>query len=129
MKLIAISLAAAALALCAAPAAGGVTLDDQGAFRVPSGSFPGGPGNVDGRETWGYGGRGLAFYPGGAGGGSLYGSCHAQIGWLGEMSIPAAVISPTKTLGDLNTATQLQNFYPGGATGVLGLEYLPAQGS
>lgn len=129
MRLIAIPLAAAALALCAAPAAGGVTLDYQGAFRVPPGSFPGDPGNVDGRETWAYGGRGLAFYPGGAGGGSLYGSCHAQIGWLGEMSIPAPVISPTKTLGDLNTATQLQNFYPGGATGVLGLEYLPAQGS
>ena len=129
MRLIAIPLAVAVLALCAASAAGGITLDYQGAFRVPSGTFPGDPGNVDGRETWAYGGRGLAFYPGGAGGGSLYGSCHAQIGWLGEMSIPAPVISATKTLGDLNTATQLQNFYPGGATGVLGLEYLPAQGS
>lgn len=106
----------------------------QGAFRLPTARYSG---DVDpsSREVWSYGGQGLAFNPNGdpnnSGGGptgSLFGTCHAQIGWIGEISIPAPVISATKKAADLNVATQLQNFYKGGA-GASGLAYLPAQGS
>ena len=113
-----------------------------GAFRLPE--DPALPG-----EGWEWGGYSLAYYPGGdpsgpADGypGSLYGTGNAQRMWVGEISIPAPVISSSTNLSALNTATLLRGFrdirsgiasleqlYANRMILYAGLEYLPAQGA
>ena len=113
-----------------------------GAFRLPE--DPAHPG-----EGWEWGGMSLAYYPGGdpAGAsdghpGSLYGTGNAQHMWVGEISIPAPVISAGKNIEDLNMATllrgftdirsgiaSLENLYANRMILYCGLEYLPAQGA
>ncbi|QDU10893.1 Ig-like domain-containing protein [Gimesia aquarii] len=74
-----------------------------GAFRVPDGTFGG--------SRFGFGGRAVAFRPNTTGDSTddtLLVSGHAQHDQVAEISIPTPVIS--STLGDLNTATVIQNF-------------------
>jgi hypothetical protein len=70
--------------------------------------------------------------------GSIFGTGHNWNQWVSEISIPVPVNSPTKEVGDLNTASTLQGFH--NIRGDLfadldfeipraGLAYLPAQGS
>ncbi len=106
-------------------------LEYRGAFRLP------GPGGENG---WGWGGNALAYYPGGDPGGpadgypgSLYGTGHDWYQRVSEISIPVPVISPGKSLSDLNTASTLQPFadirqglFPGFEIPYCGLEYLTA---
>jgi len=114
----------------------------QGVFRLPD--YPADPG-----QGWEWGGNALAYYPdgdpaGGADGcpGSLYGAGNDQLMFVGEITIPAPVISPQKNLSELNTAVQLRPFRDirAGITDLeqlynnrmllyCGLEYLPAQGA
>lgn len=79
-----------------------------GAFRLPTGS---------GVSRWGYGGDGLTYYPQGDPNGpddkypgSLFGFGHIYEMAVSEISIPEPVISPNKSLNDLNQATTLQPF-------------------
>jgi len=108
-----------------------------GAFRLPDAS---------GGSDWGYSGDAMAYYPDGDPNGpddgfpgSIFGIGHNWHKQVSEISIPAPVLSPGKTLADLNTATTLQAFrdvHSGvGQLGVLnemlrvGMEYLPPQGA
>jgi hypothetical protein len=81
-----------------------------GAFRLPaSAAYP--------DTGWGWGGTGAAYYssgdPGGAGDGypgSLYGIGHDHTKYVAETSIPVPVISASKDLSALNTASMLRDF-------------------
>ncbi len=98
-------------ALCpAVPAAGSLLqpgdLEYRGAFLLPHDS-----------EGWNFGATGLAYYPGGDTGGagdgypgSLFGTGNDQRCEVTEISIPAPVISASRSVNDLNTATTLQPF-------------------
>jgi lysophospholipase L1-like esterase len=104
-----------------------------GAFRLPDG--PEGIG-------WGYSGTAMTYYPDGEPNGptdgypgSIFGTGHNWNQYVSEISIPVPIISPGKNVGELNTATTLQDFQ--NIRGNLfaefeipraGLEYLPAQG-
>ena len=104
----------------------------KGAFRLPDG-----PDEIG----WGWSGQAMAYYPGGdpkgpADGcpGSIFGVGHDWNQHVSEISIPRPVISPTKNLGELNTATTLQKFanIRGKLFGEMeqaraGLAYLPKQ--
>jgi len=107
----------------------------RGAFRLPD---TGGPSLVD---TWEWGGYAMAYFPDGDSygpddgfPGSLFATGHAWSHLVAEISIPGPVISASQTLGDLNTAAQLQAF-----TDILdvsnleiprtGLAFLPAHGA
>jgi len=107
-----------------------------GAFKLPAGG--------DIPYTWNYGGFGMTYYPGGDPGnidgdtdfpGSIYGFGHMWDQYVSEMSIPTPVISPTKDVNALNTATTLQDFHDikpynaGPQLPTVGIEYLPKQGS
>ncbi|MDZ7385606.1 MAG: T9SS type A sorting domain-containing protein [candidate division KSB1 bacterium] len=106
----------------------------KGAFRLPAPS---------GGSNWSYSGLAMTYYPDGdpsgpADGypGSLFVLGHDHHQQVAEISIPIPVVSPTKRLADLNTATTLQAFrdIKGSMFGDLelpcaGLEYLPAQGA
>jgi hypothetical protein len=114
-------------------------LSYRGAFKLPGKS----------NETgWEYGGRGLTYYPkgdpkGAADGypGSLFGTGWKGAGlesYVSEISIPAPVISPTKNVNDLNTASTLQGFQDiirgkfeiAGTVSTYGdIAYLPKQGA
>lgn len=62
-------------------------------------------------EDFAYGGEAIAFNPNGNGGaGSLFISDlnQPQQGFVGEVTIPAPVLSPLKNIGDLNNATIIQ---------------------
>ena len=107
----------------------------MGAFRLPDG--------VSGSEvkSWAWGGFALAYYPGGdahgaADGypGSLFGAGHDWQYQVSEISIPVPVISTSKNLNQLNTATTLQNFQDILHVGNqemprAGFAYLPKQGT
>jgi hypothetical protein len=83
----------------------------------------------------------MTYYPGGdpAGPedgypGSIFGTGHAWEHQVSEISIPVPVISASKNLSDLNTASTLQSFrdimkVSGLEIPRTGLAYLPAQGS
>lgn len=104
----------------------------KGAFKFPGGS---------GESRWGYGGRGLAYYPDGdpAGPsdgypGSLFGFGHVYEMHVSEISIPQPVI--TQEYGALNTATTLQPFsqvdtftHPDLTLPIGDIAYLPKQGT
>ncbi|MCP4214402.1 MAG: hypothetical protein GY765_07080 [bacterium] len=104
----------------------------MGAFRLPTGYDVG---------SWQWGGYAMTYYPSGdpAGAsdgfpGSIFGCGHEWEYQVSEISIPVPVISATKSLGDLNTATTLQGFRNIFSVGNLempriGMCYLPAQGS
>lgn len=106
----------------------------QGAFRLP-----------DGPEefAWLYSGQGLTYYPDGdprgpndGTPGSLFGIGHDWNQYVSEISIPRPVISKTKNLAELPTATTLQPFanvrgslFPGDLEQARSdIEYLPPQG-
>ena len=105
----------------------------RGAFSLPAGASD--------VKTWAWGGYAMTYYPGGdASGpadgypGSIYGVGHAWEHQVSEISIPAPVISASKNVNELNTATTLQGFQD--VLNVSNLEiprtaiaYLPAQGS
>jgi hypothetical protein len=104
-----------------------------GAFRLPDG-----PEEIG----WQYSGSAMTYYPDGDPDGpddgypgSIFGTGHDWNQYVSEISIPVPVISPTKNVDDLNTATTLQEFQNirGDLFGEfeiprVGLEYLPAQG-
>lgn len=114
----------------------------RGAFRLPE--YPADPGH-----GWEWGGNALAYYPdgdssGAADGypGSLYGAGNNLLMHVGELGIPAPVVSAGHTLAALNTAAQLRSFRDirAGIAALeqlfnnqmllyCGLEYLPAQGA
>ena len=107
-----------------------------GAFRLPGGPPESG---------WGWGGAALTFFSdgdpaGGADGfpGSLFGTGHDWYQRISEVSIPTPILSADKQLGELPTATTLQDFqdlrgdlFPNldYEIGRVGLEYLPVQGA
>lgn len=110
-------------------------LDYLGAFRLPDGT--------DDAHSWAWARDAVTYYPAGdpsgaADGhpGSIYGTGHAVWQYVSEVSIPNPVISPTKSLDDLNTAVTLQDFTDVRAglydslNEILrsGMAYLPAQG-
>jgi hypothetical protein len=104
-----------------------------GAFRLPEGSND---------SSWEYGGYAMTYYPdgdpnGGEDGfpGSIFAIGHDHNQLVSEISVPAPVISHSKNLDELNTASTLQEFHDitNGLFGYLeipraGLEYLPPQG-
>jgi len=104
-----------------------------GAFRLP----------YEGDYGWNWSGFAATYFPDGdptgpSDGypGSIFALGHDQQQLVSEISIPIPVISPTKDVADLNTASTLQPFsdITGGMFGYLeipqaGLAYLPAQGS
>jgi len=106
----------------------------QGAFRLPEGSNG---------SDWNYSGYAMTYYPDGdpegpndGYPGSIFAVGHDHQQYVSEISIPVPVISLTKDVNELNTATTLQEFHDltGGRFGYLeipraGLEYLPAQGA
>ena len=108
----------------------------QGAFRLPGGS---------GGTDWTWSGSAMTCYPGGDPGGgsdgypgSIFATSHDYQQYASEIGIPAPVISLSKNVGELNTATTLQTFhdirgglFPFGSYELprCGLEYLPARGS
>ena len=108
----------------------------MGAFRLPADA----PDEIG--WAWSNWSSALAYYPEGDPDGandgfpgSLFGTGHDWNQYISEISIPAPVISPTKNLEELNTATTLQPFADirGGLFDDLelprvGLAYLPAQG-
>lgn len=114
----------------------------RGAFRLPA--YPANP-----EHGWEWGGNALAYYPegdadGNADGypGSLYGAGNDQLMYVGEINIPAPVVSSGHSLAALNTATQLRSFrdvrigiaaleqlFANQMLLYCGLEYLPAQGA
>ena len=105
----------------------------RGAFRLPAGTSD--------VKTWAWGGYAMTYYPDGdAGGpadgypGSIYGAGHSWEHQISEIGIPLPVISASKNVNELNTATTLQGFQD--VLNVSNLEiprtaiaYLPAQGS
>ena len=105
----------------------------RGAFRLPAGTSD--------VKTWAWGGYAMTYYPGGDSSGpadgypgSIYGAGHSWEHQISEISIPAPVISASKNVNELNTATTLQGFQD--VLNVSHLEiprtaiaYLPAQGS
>ena len=105
----------------------------QGAFRLPEGSN---------ETSWEWGGTAMTYYPEGDPGGSedgypgsIFATGHEWEQQISEISIPVPLISEAKDVGDLNTATTLQDFHDikGDLFGYLelprvGLEYLPRQG-
>lgn len=105
----------------------------RGAFRLPAGTSD--------VKTWAWGGYAMTYYPGGdASGppdghpGSIYGTGHAWEHQVSEISIPVPVISASKSVDELNTASTLQGFQD--VLNVSNLEiprtaiaYLQAQGS
>ena len=106
----------------------------MGAFRLPEAS---------GGSNWEYSGYAMTYYPDGNSNraddgypGSIFAVGHDHHQQVSEISIPVSVVSPTKNLAELNTATTLQEFndITGGIFGYLeipraDLEYLPPQGS
>ena len=104
----------------------------RGAFRLPAGTSD--------VKTWAWGGYAMTYYPSGDSSGSadgypgsIYGAGHAWEHQISEISIPAPVISDSKNVNELNTATTLQGFQD--VMNVSNLEiprtaiaYLPAQG-
>jgi hypothetical protein len=106
----------------------------QGAFRLPEGSNG---------SDWEYSGYGMTYYADGdpsgpADGypGSIFAIGHDQQQYVSEISIPVPVISPSKDLNELNTASTLQGFQDirGGMFEYLeipraDLQVLPPQGS
>lgn len=79
----------------------------RGAFRIPHGNF--GPGTND-SYSFNYGGCALGFNPdGNSGAGSLFIVGNDQEQFIAEIDIPTSVNSGV--LGNLNTATVLQNFF------------------
>lgn len=104
-----------------------------GAFRLPDGTTE--------VKNFEYGGLAMTYYPNGdpsgAGDGypgSLYIAGHQWQYQLAEVSIPAPVVSASKNVAELNTATYLQQFQDIYDVGHLeipraGLAYLPRQGS
>ncbi len=79
-----------------------------GAFRLP---------DVDGDVTWEYSGTAMTYYPDGDPSGpadgfpsSLFIVGHDWYQYVAEIAIPKPVISTTKNIDDLNTATVLQPF-------------------
>lgn len=106
----------------------------RGAFKLPAGSNG---------SNWEYSGYGMTFYPGGdAGGpndgypGSIFAIGHDHHQMVSEINIPVPVISPGKSIDELNTAQTLQAFQDitHGMFGELeipraDLAYLPAQGT
>ena len=106
-----------------------------GAFRLPEGT----PGSEV--KTWAWGGFAMTYYPNGDPGGandgypgSIYGAGHAWEHQVSEISIPVPVISASKNLNHLNTASTLQSFrdiYNVSNVEMprTGMEYLPKQGS
>ncbi len=108
----------------------------MGAFRLPDGPW--------GYEYgWGWSGGAMAYYPGGdpygpddGYPGSIFGTGHNWNTYVSEFAIPEPVISSSKDVNELNTATTLQDFadvrgdmYSGYMEiPRVGLEYLPAQG-
>lgn len=109
-------------------------LEYRGAFRLPEGSNG---------SDWNYSGYAMTYYPDGdpegpSDGypGSIFAIGHDHHQYISEISIPIPVISQTKDVNQLNTATTLQPFrdVTGGLFGALeipraGLEYLPPQGT
>ncbi len=105
----------------------------KGAFRLPDGSN---------ETSWEWGGTAAAYYPKGDTGGpddlypgSIFATGHEWEQQISEISIPVPVISKSKDVGELDTATTLQDFHDikGDLFGYLelprvGLEYLPKQG-
>jgi hypothetical protein len=105
----------------------------RGAFRLP-----------DGPEefAWGWSGQALAYRddgdPKGGGDdypGSLFGTGHNWHQHVSEIGIPKPVVSKTKNLAELNTATTLQKFrdiragkFPEMEQARAALAYLPKQG-
>jgi hypothetical protein len=108
-------------------------LEYIGAFRLPGG--------VPGSDvrTWAWGGFAMTCYPDGdptgpgdGYPGSIYGAGHAWEHQVSEISIPVPVISASKNLNDLNTASTLQSFQDIFDVSSLeiprtGLAYLPKQ--
>ncbi|OGJ93740.1 MAG: hypothetical protein A2487_14820 [Candidatus Raymondbacteria bacterium RifOxyC12_full_50_8] len=108
----------------------------QGAFRPKAGPV------TSDNTSFRYGGDAFAYYPNGDPSGpndeypgSLYGGGFGEDDYVSEITIPAPVISPAKTMADLPESAPLQTFVnpftslPGYAKmGVTGLTYLPAQG-
>ena len=104
-----------------------------GAFRLPGGTVE--------PNTWAWGGSAMTYYPSGDPGGpsdgytgSIYGAGHDQFHRVSEISIPVPVISASKSLTALNTASTLQSFRDILDVSSLeiprtGLAYLPKQGS
>lgn len=81
----------------------------MGAFRLPDGASD--------IQSWKWGGYAMTYYPGGDPNGpddgypgSIYGAGHAREHRVSEISIPVPVISASKNLGELNTASTLQAF-------------------
>ncbi len=81
----------------------------MGAFRLPDGTSD--------IKSWQWGGYAMTHYPGGnptgphdGYPGSLYGAGHAWEHQVSEISIPVPVISASKNLAELNTASTLQAF-------------------
>ena len=110
-------------------------LEYVGAFGLPGGSNG---------TSWEWGGNAMACCPKGdpqgpedGFGGSIFGTGHDWYQQISEISIPVPVVSPTKKLSDLNTATTLQGFQDiRGRLGVgqmelprAGMAYLPPQGA
>lgn len=109
-------------------------LEYQGAFRLPGRS---------GGSRWGYGGLGLTHYPQGDPNGpddgypgSLFGFGHVYQMYVSEIGIPEPLISATKNMDDLNTATTLQPFskvdnfdHPDLNIPIGDIAYLPKQGN
>jgi hypothetical protein len=104
-----------------------------GAFRLPD-PVPGSD-----VRSWAWGGFAMTYYPGGDPGGandgypgSIFGCGHAWQYQVSEISIPTPVISASKNLNQLNTASTIQSFQNILGVGNLempraGLAYLPAQ--
>lgn len=91
----------------------------QGAFRLPDEAT---------RSNWEYSGYAMTYHPDGAPNGpddghpgSLFVLGHDHQQYVSEISIPGPVISNTKDVRKLNTATTLQGFHDitGGMYGYL----------
>jgi hypothetical protein len=105
-----------------------------GAFRLPDIS------SASYVKSWNYGGHSMTYYPDGDSEGpddgypgSIFATGHAWEHQVSEISIPVPIISQTKNVDDLNTATTLQPFRDILDVSDLeiprtGLAYLPPQG-
>ncbi|MCP5101726.1 MAG: BACON domain-containing protein [bacterium] len=108
-------------------------LEYLGAFRLPDGV----PGSDV--QSWAWGGFAMTYYPDGDSTGpddgypgSIFGAGHAWEHQVSEITIPVPVISATKNLNELNTASTLQSFRDIFDVSSLempraGLAYLPKQ--
>ena len=106
-----------------------------GAFKLPDDS------SASYVKTWNYGGHSMTYYPNGDPDGpddgypgSIFATGHAWEHQVSEIRIPVPVISQTKNVDDLNTATTLQPFHDILDVSDLeiprtGLAYLPPQGA